>query len=231
MNFKNELRVATLIRRYKRFLADVEIDGEGVVTVYCPNTGSMRSCSTPGSMVCISRSDNPSRKYPFTLEMIQVGNTWVGVNTTLTNRIVAEALENGEITEFCDFDSIHREVKVSQRSRLDLMLMRGEGKIYIEVKNCSMVEQGVALFPDAVTARGTRHLLELEKLVCQGHEGVIFYLVQRSDASSFRPAAAIDQRYADTLAEVHQKGVKILVYQAEVRPDSIHILRHLPCIL
>ncbi len=230
MIFKNELQTATLIKRYKRFLADVILEDKSVLTVYCPNTGSMRSCSTPGSRVCISRSENPDRKYQFTLEMIQEGDTWVGVNTSLTNGIVAEAIENGEISEFSDIDSITREVKTSQKTRLDLLLRRGNAKIYVEIKNCSLVEEGIAMFPDAVTARGTKHLLELADLVKQGHEGVIFYLVQRTDATSFRPAGHIDSLYAEVLAEVYKKGVKVLVYQAEVTPGSISVVRSLPYI-
>jgi sugar fermentation stimulation protein A len=228
MNFKNELKPATLIKRYKRFLADVILDDHTVITVYCPNTGSMRSCSTPGNRVYISRAENQNRKYPFTLEMIKEGQTWVGVNTSLTNRIVAEAIENGEVAEFIDIDSIRHEVKTSAKTRLDLLLRRGEQKIYVEIKNCSLVEDGVAMFPDAVTVRGTKHLRELAELVRQGHEGVIFYLVQRDDAVSFRPAAHVDPVYAEALAEVSKKGVQVLVYQAAVRPDSISVVQALP---
>lgn len=228
MNFKNELIPATLIRRYKRFLADVTLEDSSVITVYCPNTGSMRSCSTPGNRVYISRSENQDRKYPHTLEMIKEGKTWVGVNTSLTNRIVAEAIKNGEVAEFVDIDSIRQEVKTSAKTRLDLLLRRGEQKIYVEIKNCSLVEGEIAMFPDAVTSRGTKHLRELAELVQQGYEGVIFYLVQRDDAVSFRPAAHVDPVYAEVLVEVHEKGVKVLVYQAAVGPDSINIVRSLP---
>ncbi len=228
MNFKKELLPATLIKRYKRFLADVTLDDQAVITVYCPNTGSMKSCSTPGNRVYLSKSDNPKRKYPHTLEMVKEGDTWVGVNTGLTNLIVAEAIKNGEIAEFRDIDSLQQEIKTSSKTRLDLLLKRGESEIYVEIKNCSLVEEGVAKFPDAVTARGTKHLRELAELVGQGHEGYIFYLVQRSDAVSFKPAAHIDPCYAETLAEVEAKGVKILVYQADIRPDAIRIVRPLP---
>ena len=231
MDFINELKPATLIKRYKRFLADVILDDDTVITVYCPNTGSMRSCSTPGNRVYISRSENQNRKYPFTLEMIKEGRTWVGVNTSLTNRIVAEAIKNGEVTEFIDVDSIRQEVKTSAKTRLDLLLRRGEQKIYVEIKNCSLVEDGVAMFPDAVTSRGTKHLHELAELVRRGHEGVIFYLVQRDDAVSFRPATHIDPVYAAALAEVYEKGVQVLVYRAVVRPESISVVQSLPFIV
>lgn len=228
MIFDSELIPATLVKRYKRFLADVILDDNSAITVYCPNTGSMRSCSTPGSRVYLSRSDNQKRKYPHTLEMIKEGTTWVGVNTSLTNRIVAGAIENGDVAEFLDIDSIRQEVKTSAKTRLDLLLRRGEQKIYVEIKNCSLVENGVAMFPDAVTSRGTKHLRELAELVQQGYGGVIFYLVQRDDAVSFRPAAHIDPVYAEVLTEVLKKGVDVLVYQAKVGLESIRVVRSLP---
>lgn len=228
MVFKNALLPATLTKRYKRFLADVVLDDGSCLTVYCPNTGSMRSCSRPGSRVYLSTSANTKRKYPHTLEMIEVEGTIVGVNTGLTNTIVTEALEQGEIEEFGEIELIQREVKVSGRSRLDIMVVADGGKSYIEVKNCSLVEDGVAMFPDAVTVRGTKHLHELEKIVEQGDDGVIFYLVQRGDAHVFKPAAHIDGVYAKALKTAHDKGVRILVYQAEVCPEGIRVARPLP---
>lgn len=228
MIFKNSLVPAVLLKRYKRFLADVLLDSGETITVYCPNTGSMRTCSDPGSRVCLSRAENPTRKYPFTLEMIEVGNTWVGVNTGRTNAIVAEAIQRQEIQEIQGEITIKREVKVSQDSRLDLLIECDERHVYIEVKNCSMVENGVAMFPDAVTARGTKHLLELAELIGKGAEAVIFFLVQRVDAHLFKPAADIDLRYAAILREVYEKGVEILVYQAQVSPEGINVVRPLP---
>lgn len=231
MQFHPPLQAATLIKRYKRFLADVKTDEGTEITVHCPNSGSMRGCSTPGSRVLLSTSPNPNRKYPQTLEMIREGSTWVGVNTMLTNAIVAEAIADGRIKELQGIDTITREVKISQSSRLDLLLEREEKKIYVEIKNCSLVEEGWAMFPDAVTTRGTKHLHELAKLAKKGHQAIIFFCVQRTDAEHFRPAAHIDPLYAQTLAEVAGKGVRILVYQAEVHPHSIQIRKSLPCVL
>ena len=224
MDFQIPLEQGTLIRRYKRFLADIRLKDDMEITVHCPNSGSMRSCSEPGSQVCISRSDNPGRKYPHTLEMVHNGTTWIGVNTSRTNQIVAEAIEQGEIAELNTCDTIKREVKTSEGSRLDIMLESSEGQTYVEVKNCSLVENGVALFPDAVTKRGTKHLQELQRLVENGHQGVIFFLVQRLDCDRFSPAADIDPAYAATLAEVHENGVEILAYQARVTPESIKVI-------
>ena len=231
MYFTSKLEQAVLIRRYKRFLADVRLPDGSTLTIHCPNSGSMRSCSEPGSLVCFSQSNNPKRKYPHTLEMIHVGATWVGINTSRTNTIVAEAILKGEIAEVIEFDELKREVKTSEGSRLDIMLTAGDHKTYIEVKNCSLVDDGYALFPDAVTARGTKHLNELIRLVKDGHTGIIFYLIQRLDADRFKPAADIDPLYAATLRTAANQGVLVIAYQAAVTPESINVVKRVPVIL
>lgn len=228
MKFTTPLQAATLVKRYKRFLADVKLADGTEYTVHCPNSGSMRGCSTPGSPVLISRSENPKRKYSCTLEMIKEGPTWIGINTMHANRLVTEAISRGQISEFTDIDGIKAEVKTSQSSRLDLLLTKGERMIYMEIKTCSLAENGYAMFPDAVTARGTKHLQELTDLVARGDEGVIFFCVQRMDADRFRPATHIDPVYAEALRQAHQQGVKILVYQAMVTAEEIRIVRALP---
>lgn len=231
MQFTPPLQSATLIKRYKRFLADVRTNDGKKTTVHCPNSGSMRGCSTPGSQVMLSTSPNPGRKYPQTLEMIKESDTWIGINTMLTNTIVAEAILAGHIKELQNIDTLTREVVTSKSSRLDLLLERGNEKIYVEIKNCSLVEDGWAMFPDAVTTRGTKHLNELAMLVEQGHQGIIFFCIQRTDADQFKPAAHIDPTYATTLANVHKKGVQILAYQAEILPEAITIQKSIPCVL
>lgn len=228
MVFKNKLIHGTLIKRYKRFLADIQLEEGSVITVYCPNTGSMKSCSAPFSKVGISLSENPDRKYPHTLEMVESDGTWIGVNTGLTNHIVAEAIENNEIAELSNIDNLKREVTVKKGTRLDLMAEKQGERIFVEVKNCSLVEDGVAMFPDAVTKRGTKHLEALTSCVERGDRGVIFYLVQRTDCSLFRPASHIDTLYAETLRRAHDQGVEIVAYQAEVTPQAISILKKLP---
>jgi len=231
MHFETPLQAATLVKRYKRFLADVVTDEGREITVHCPNSGSMRGCSTPGSRVMLSTSANPKRKYPQTLEMVQEGNTWIGVNTMLTNKIVGEAILEGRIKELQKIDTLKREVKTSKSSRLDLLLERGDEKIYVEIKNCSLVEDGWAMFPDAVTTRGTKHLNELASLVEQGYQGIIFFCIQRMDADRFRPAAHIDPVYAETLTEVLKKGVQILAYRAELSPEQIIVQNSIPCVI
>jgi len=228
MQFNPPLIPATLIKRYKRFLADVKLDDNQVITVHCPNTGTMLSCSTPGSSVCLSTSDNPKRKYPHTLEMVQDNGTWVGVNTSRTNKLVIEAIEDGRILEFSDIDSIKPEVKTSEGSRLDLLIKKDNKSSYVEIKNCSLAIDGCAMFPDAVTVRGTKHLKELIRLKKEGFSSYIFFLVQRMDADKFSPAAHIDKVYTKTLKQAAVSGVDILVYQAEVSPTGIQVVRSLP---
>ncbi len=221
-------QTGTLIKRYKRFLADIALNDGQELTVHCPNSGSMRGCAEPGSPVIISKSENTNRKYAWTLEMVQKKNIWIGVNTSLTNKIVREALENGIINDFGTIESIRPEIKVSDKSRLDFLVQTKNGPVYIEVKNCSLVEDNVAIFPDAVTARGTKHLKELEQLITPKTQAAVLFCVQRADGSCFRPAHEIDRLYADTLETAQQNGVQILVYRAEVTPESVTITRKIP---
>lgn len=229
MLFHPTLPTGVLLRRYKRFLADIRLADGSTLTIHCPNTGSMRSCSSPGSMAAYSHSSNPNRKYPHTLEMVHTGTTWVGVNTARTNSLVAEAIEEKRIAEFAGAGNVRREVAVSKGTRLDLALEQSGRTTYVEVKNCSLVENGVAMFPDAVTERGTKHLRELLALAENGHGACIFFLIQRADCDSFRPASHIDPLYSKTLQEVAARGVMVLAYQARVSPASIEIVRRLPC--
>ncbi len=228
MNFDADLTNGILLKRYLRFLADIRLADGSIVTAHCPNTGSMLSCSATGSEVCLSRSDNPKRKYPFTLEMIRIGTTWIGVNTAKTNELVAEAIEKGRIAELGTVKGIRKEVKITNRTRLDLQIMHDEGSTFLEVKNCSLVMDGCAMFPDAVTIRGTRHLQELTRLSREGLRAGIFFLVQRMDADRFAPATHIDPVYGKALGEALAAGVMMLVYQAAVSPTGIHIVRPLP---
>ncbi len=231
MQFTSPLVQGILIKRYKRFLADVRLETGEIITAHCPNTGTMLSCSAPDSQVCLSRSDNPKRKYPFTLEMVKDNSTWVGVNTAQTNKLVAESLIKGRIAEFQDIKMIRTEVRTSDHTRLDLQVMHGEDSTFIEVKNCSLAVKRWAMFPDAVTVRGTKHLHELIRLSQEGRKACIFFLVQRMDADRFRPASHIDAMYARALQQAAAAGVMVLAYQAEVNPQAIRVVRSLPCSL
>ncbi len=219
-----------LIKRYKRFLADVRLDTGQVVTAHCPNSGSMAACSEPGCRVYLSSHDNPKRKLKYTWEIIQMPDSWVGVNTLVPNRLVKSAIENGQVTELAGYDTIRSEVKTAEGSRLDLMLQRLEDDLcFIEIKNCTLVENGVAMFPDAVTQRGRKHLFELERLKQAGNRCVMFFLIQRMDAQVFKPAVHIDPDYAETLRKVHgEGGVEILVYDVHIDLQHIRLNRQIP---
>ncbi|MCI5142599.1 MAG: DNA/RNA nuclease SfsA [Candidatus Electrothrix sp. ATG1] len=213
-----------LLRRYKRFLADVALADGTELTVHCPNSGAMRGCSAPGSPVILSKSANPKRKYAWTLEMVQENGVWIGVNTGITNKLVHEAFKNGVIDAFGPIISVQPEVKVSDKSRLDFLLQTEGGPVYVEVKNCSLVEEGRAMFPDAVTARGTKHLHELSQLIDQKTRAAVLFCVQRADGQCFAPARHIDSVYAETLAEVQKQGVELLAFRAEVNPEEVRIV-------
>lgn len=228
MKFVTPLIQGQLIKRYKRFLADIELVSGELITAHCPNTGTMLGCSTPGSTVALSISDNPKRKYPHTLEMVRENSTWIGVNTARTNGLVAEAILDGRILEFDGVKTIKREVKTSDHTRLDLQLFSPNTETYVEVKNCSLAQDGCAMFPDAITTRGTKHLTELIRLKNEGKRSCIFFLVQRMDADRFSPASHIDEVYANTLKEAQEKGVMVLAYQAKVTPDTIEVAGSLP---
>ena len=221
----------TLVRRYKRFLADIALDTDEVMTVHCPNSGSMRGCSDPGSPVIISFSANPERKYPWTLEMVQVQDVWVGVNTSKTNAIVQEALTAGVIDDFGVVKRIKPEVKVAGGSRLDFCLETDQGQCYLEVKQCSLAQDGVGLFPDAVTARGARHMRELALLTESGYGAAVLYCVQRADANCCTVAREIDPAYALTVEAATRSGVRFVAWQTAVRPEAISIRRKIPFFL
>lgn len=221
----------TLIKRYKRFLADVTLEDGSVVTVHCPNSGSMKGCATPGSRVFLSRSPNPGRTYPHTWELVESDGFWAGINTGLPNRLVREAIENATVAELRGYATIRPEVPYGKHSRIDLLLEGPAGRCFVEVKNVTLVEDGRALFPDAVTTRGQKHLNELIRVVREGDRGVIFFTVQRGDGNSVSPADGIDPEYGRLLRLALANGVEALAYRALVTPGEIKLTEKLPIIL
>ena len=228
MKFEEELLPGRLVKRYKRFLADVELDDGRIITAHCANSGSMEGCQRAGSRVYLSRQDNPKRKLKFTWEMVRVGRAWVGINTGHPNRIVYEAIERGTIPELSGYHEMRREVKYGENSRIDVWLRGTDHTCFVEVKNVTLARGQIAMFPDAVTERGTKHLRELINQVGQGNRSVMFHFVQRSDCSIFRPEDSVDPVYGSTLREAYREGVEILVYEATVSPQQIQIKRALP---
>lgn len=222
----------TLVKRYKRFLADIKLENGEIVTAHCPNSGAMKTCCEPGSTVYISYHDNPKRKLKYTWEIIKMPTSLVGVNTQVPNRLVFEAIKNNMVEELCGYTEFYREVKTSDHSRLDILLTKDErNKCYVEVKNCTLVEDTVARFPDAVTKRGLKHLVELQKLVSEGYRGIIFFLVQRMDAKIFKPADTIDPAYGRELRRAVANGVEILVYDVHMDLQKIVLNKKVPYFL
>jgi sugar fermentation stimulation protein A len=231
--FARKLVEGRLIRRYKRFLADVQLPGE-VVTAACPNTGSMLGCMDPGSRVWLSESDNATRKYRHTWELVELAGAkpvMVGINTGLPNALVAEAIAAGAIPELAGYRTLRREVGYGEeRSRVDILLESPRRKsCYVEVKNVTAAaSRGVAVFPDCVTERGAKHLRELMRLKASGLRPVQVYCVQRGDVSEVRPADAIDPEYGRTLREALAAGVEVLAYRARVTTSEIAIEGRIP---
>jgi len=224
-----QLTSGILIQRYKRFLADIKLDTGEKVTAYCPNTGSMKGCAIPGSPVWLSTSLNPKRKYKYTWELIKTPETMIGINTMVPNKLVKQSIENDLIKELSGYDQVKAEVKTSSHTRLDLLLEKeSKEKCYVEIKNCTLVEDGIAMFPDAVTTRGQKHLDELDHLVSLGHRGVIFFLIQRMDAKLFKPADMIDKIYAQKLKKVVKNGVEIVVRDTSINTQLISIRNAVP---
>lgn len=217
-----------LVRRYKRFLTDVELPSGEVITAHCPNTGSLLGCQEPGSAVILRDSGNPARKYRYTWQAIRVGRTWVNVHTGLPNALVGEAVERGLVPELAGYDAVRREVPYGERSRIDLLLEGAErSRCYVEVKSTTLAEGDVALFPDAVTARGRKHLGELARVVAAGDRAVQLFLVSRGDVRRFRPADAIDPAYGAALREAAAAGVEVLAYGTKVGRRSFELGRRL----
>ena len=233
MKFPRALVRGRLIRRYKRFLADIQLDGAGIITAAVPNTGSMMGCCEAGNRVWLSESDSATRKYRHTWELVQVGRVMIGVNTGRPNAIVAEAITDGTIGELGGYESLRREVRYGEEaSRVDLVLeSTGREPCYVEVKNVTAAaSRGIALFPDSVSERGSRHLRELMRLRAQGLRPVQLYCVQRGDVNEVRPADGIDYEYGQTLREAISAGVEVLAYRARVTPREIRLAERIPVV-
>lgn len=236
MKLPGPLREAVLLRRYKRFLADVETTEGERLTLHCPNTGSMKNCQEPGSRVWYSWSDNPKRKYPGTWQLLERSDgDLVGINTGLANHLVREAIERGVVTELAGYKGLRREVAYGEsgRSRIDLLLEDHPEApdCHVEVKNVSLGEAGaVGLFPDAVTARGQKHLRELMQVSAEGGRAVLFFCVQHTGIDELRPADRIDPEYGRLLREAAAAGVELLAWRArfDVEEAEVKLVEPLP---
>ena len=231
MQFPDPLRRATLIRRYKRFLADVRFDDGEEVTAHIANPGAMTGLAEPGLEVWLSPARNPARKLKWSWELLRIDERLVGVNTAWPNAIVTEAIEAGAIAALSGYATLRREVKYGENSRVDILLGdEGRPDCYVEVKNVHLKRARGAEFPDAVTKRGTKHLVELSAMVAAGHRAVMVYLVQREDCDDFRLAGDIDPTYAKAFAAALDAGVEALCYACQLSIEAITLDRPLPIV-
>jgi len=230
-SFSGPLTGGRLVRRYKRFLADVELDDGVLATVHCPNSGSMLGCLEIGARVYCSPSPKPGRRTAFTWEMICISEQWIGINTAIPNELIAQAARMQAHPIFHGATRVAREVRIGSHTRFDLVVERETGLLYVEVKNVTLVRSGEAHFPDAVTARGAKHLEQLMALVDAGHAAAMVYVVQRQDARAFGPAEDIDATYARLYREARAKGVVMVPVEARVSPQAICLVRELPLLL
>ena len=223
MKFKEPLLEGTLIKRYKRFFVDIKYNNR-TITAHCPNSGSMMGLLDKNNKVWFSKSNNPKRKLNYTLEIIEVKKKLVGINTMLTNKIVLEALNEKKIEDLSKFDNIKTEVKFSDNTRFDFLISNEARKCFLEVKNVTLVrEETVAEFPDAITARGAKHLNELAVAKKRGFQSYILYLIQREDCRYFKIAEDIDKNYKLAFNNASNSGVKILCYDCKLSNKEIKL--------
>ncbi len=229
MRITQPILEGTLIRRYKRFLADVELTDGTEITAHCPNPGRMIGCSTPGSRVFLRDSQNAKRKLVYTLQTIEEAGTLINVDTSLPNACTEEAILAQTIPELAGYESLRREVKYGESSRIDLLLEDPKrGRCFVEVKSATMEQDSIALFPDAVSARALKHLDELIRVVEEGDRGVIFFFISRGDVTSFAPADDIDPAYGAKLREAVERGVEALAWTSNVEPASLEVCAPVP---
>ena len=223
MKFKGRLLQGTLVKRYKRFFADIKYKNK-MITAHCPNSGSMMGLLDKGNKAWFSLSNNPNRKLKYTLEILEVRNKKVGINTQLTNKIVLEALKYNKIDSLVKFNHIKTESKFSEATRFDFLLSSNKEKCFLEVKNVTLLrEKKVAEFPDAITSRGKKHLNELYNAKKKGYQSYILFLIQREDCDSFKIAKDIDKKYKIAFDMALKNGVKILCYDCKLNNEEIKL--------
>ena len=212
-----------LLKRYKRFLADIILENKEIITAHVPNSGAMTSCIEENCDVWLTFHDNPKRKLKYTLELTLINENLICTNTGVANKIAIEAIKNGTIKELQNYSSLKPEQKYGQNSRIDILLENENEKCYVEVKSVSLKIDDYLAFPDAVTSRGTKHLNELYEMTLQGHRAVMLYIIQRTDNLPFRLDCEIDKKYCELFNEVTKKGVEVLVYQSNIDYENIYI--------
>lgn len=229
MKFEKKLQTGKFIKRYKRFFADLTLDSGELVTAHTANTGSMKTCIGEDWKVAVSFHDDPKRKLKYSLELTHNGKTWIGVNTSLPNKLAYQSILDNKIPELTGYNQVKPEATIGQ-SRIDLLLKSEDrADCYVEIKNVTMLAgENEAIFPDAVSERGLKHLHELASIHSSGKRAVMLYIIQREDVEIFRPAIEIDPEYSKALKEVYSQGVEILAYRCRVNLDGVEIEKKLP---
>ena len=230
MRFQTPLIPATLIRRYKRFLADVRLADGREVVAHCPNPGSMMGLKDAGLKIWLEPNDDPKKKLRYGWRLVELPDGhFVGIDTAVPNRAVRAALEAGAVPELAAYKSVRPEVKYGEASRIDFLLTQdGLPDVYVEVKSVTLMRQhGLAEFPDSVTARGTKHLAELGRMVAQGHRAVMLYLVQRTDCTRFTLAADIDPAYAAGYVAARAAGIEVICIGTKITPEGVWLTQAL----
>lgn len=223
MNFDPPLVSGKLIKRYKRFLADIVLDDGQEITASVPNTGSMLGLTAPGSKVWLSVNNDDKRKYPHALQLVEADGIIVGINTGLPNKLAEEAIKNGLINNLSDYAALKREQKYGQNSRIDILLEDAKlGRAYVEVKNVHLMRKArLAEFPDSITSRGAKHLGELSDMVAQGHRAIMIYLIQREDCDRFNLCRDLDKVYCAAFDAAMRNGVEAYAIRCQINPQAI----------
>ena len=230
MKFSTTLIGGKLVRRYRRFLVDVQLENGSIVTAHCPNSGSMVGCSEPGRPVLLSASKDPHRRNAYTWELINMNDTWVGVNVAIPRKVIAESLQARCIPSLQDYQELLLDAEYGRHNKVDIMMHGVERNVFINVYHVAWVKNSIALFPEAANARARKGLADLAEIAAQGHRAIAFFFVQRGDCNAFSPATAVDPEYGKLFKEAQHRGVEMMIYRAAITPSEIALGAPIPCV-
>jgi sugar fermentation stimulation protein A len=230
MKFSTKLIGGRLVKRYRRFLVDVQLDSGPIVTAHCPNSGTMVGCSEAGRPVLLSESNDPHRRNAYTWELIRMNDAWVGINVAMPRKILAESLRAKLIPSLTPFNDLLLDAEYGRGNKVDIMMQGVEQNLFINVYHVARAETGIAKFPETPSTRARKRLKELAEIAAQGHKAIAFFLVQRSDCRSFSPAVTVDPEFQKLFHEARRRGVEMMAYRAQVTPEEISLGVPIPCI-
>ena len=223
MKFSTKLIGGKLVRRYRRFLVDVQLDSGPIVTAHCPNSGTMVGCSEPGNTVLLSESKDPHRRNAYTWEIIKMNGTWIGINVSTPRKIIAESLRNKQIPPLEQYNELLLDAEYGRGNKVDVMMHGNEQNVFINVHHVAWAENGVAKFPETPNARARKGLKDLAEIAAQGHRAIAFFFIQREDCEYFSDAVDIDPEFGNLFKEAVKSGVEIMAYKAHVSPSEISL--------